>query len=903
MFLTETWLDLDNKEYILNESTPPNFNYIDAPRIGKRGGGVALIYSDLFQCKRMSFGDFLSFEYLAVVMKSSPPVLFMVVYRPPNYANNFFVEFSELLSIISLDHDCISIVGDFNIHIDKLNDNNTKELIDLLDTFDLSQHISGPTHNRGHTLDLFITRGLESSFLSAIDTALSDHFCIFLEMHVTPIALSQPQTIKKRHLNEATCTLFMEAFSQAPTIPSESVNDLLDNFNSKTLKAIDAVAPLKTKVISGKKKAPWKNSLSVKEKKRESRKAERKWRKTKLHIHHDIYKDSLKSYNQELKKSRQSFFADIINKNTNDARTLFVTINRLTTPPPQIAPDFLSTVKCNEFATFFQDKIKNIRLAISLIAKGPMVPIHPLKRGLVNMTQFNIIDQKKLEETVQSLKSSTCCLDTLPTSFLKNVHKCLAPDLLQIVNTSLLTGIFPRSLKTAVVKPLLKKPNLDPSIISNFRPVSNLPVLSKILEKTVYQQLYAFLSSNNILDPFQSGFRPHHSTETALLRVINDIRMNTDSGKISILVSLDLSAAFDTVDHEILLDRLENWVGLSGKVLDWFRSYLQDRNYFISIGNFISDLTDMTCGVPQGSILGPVLFNLYMLPLGPILQKNNIAYHSYADDTQLYIALSSDDYTPINTLCQTIEQINDWMCQNFLQLNKDKTEIIVFGAKADRLKVTAQLESLALKPKEQVKILGIIIDSDLNFNSHIKLIRKCAFFQLKKIARLRGYTSKQDLEKLIHAFISSRLDYGNSLFEGLPKKAIKQLQLIQNAAARVLARTKKAEHISPILKSLHWLPVCHRIDFKILLIVYKSLNGPGPKYLSELLQHYEPSRSLRSSGTGLLIVPRYKTKHGEAAFCHYAPHSWNKLPEDIRSAPTLPIFKSKLKTFLFSFAF
>ena len=240
------------------------------------------------------------------------------------------------------------------------------------------------------------------------------------------------------------------------------------------------------------------------------------------------------------------------------------------------------------------------------------------------------------------------------------------------------------------------------------------------------------------------------------------------------------------------------------------------------------------------------------------------------------------------------------MCQNFLQLNKDKTEIIVFGKKEDRLKVTAHLESLSLKPKDQVKNLGIIIDSDLNFNSHIKLIRKSAFYHLKNIARIRGYMSKQDLEKLIHAFISSRLDYCNSLFNGLPKKAIKQLQLIQNAAARVLTRTKKAEHITPVLKSLHWLPVNLRIDFKILLIVYKSLNGSGPHYISEMLLHYEPSRSLRSSGTGLLIVPRTKSKHGEAAFSHYASHNWNKLPEHIRSAPTLPIFKSKLKTFMFT---
>ena len=173
----------------------------------------------------------------------------------------------------------------------------------------------------------------------------------------------------------------------------------------------------------------------------------------------------------------------------------------------------------------------------------------------------------------------------------------------------------------------------------------------------------------------------------------------------------------------------------------------------------------------------------------------------------------------------------------------------------------------------------------------------------QNVARIRGFMSKQDLEKLIHAFISSRLDYCNSLFKGLPKKAIKELQLIQNAAARVLTRSKKVEHITPVLRSLHWLPVCHRIDFKILLTVYKSLNGLGPKYISDLLLHYIPPRPLRSSGTSLLVVPRIQTKQGEAAFGHYATHSWNKLPEHLRSAPTLPVFKTRLKTFMFTLCF
>ncbi|KAI2646556.1 RNA-directed DNA polymerase from mobile element jockey [Labeo rohita] len=197
------------------------------------------------------------------------------------------------------------------------------------------------------------------------------------------------------------------------------------------------------------------------------------------------------------------------------------------------------------------------------------------------------------------------------------------------------------------------------NVIDDIAPVK----VSKIIEKVVFNQLNNYLNSNGYLDNFQSGFRPHHSTETALVKIINDIRLNSDSCKISVLVLLDLSAAFDTVDHNILLERLENWVGLSGMDLNWFRSYLEARGYY--------------------PVYAPTESNH---------EKEKIAYHSYADDTQIYLALSPNDYSPIDSLCQCIDEINSWMCQNFLQLNKEKTEVIAFGSKEEVLKVNAYLD-------------------------------------------------------------------------------------------------------------------------------------------------------------------------------------------------------------------
>ncbi len=320
----------------------------------------------------------------------------------------------------------------------------------------------------------------------------------------------------------------------------------------------------------------------------------------------------------------------------------------------------------------------------------------------------------------------------------------------------------------------------------------------------------------------------------------------------------------------------------------------------MSIGEHKSKWTSMTCGVPQGSILAPLLFSLYMLPLSQIMRKNQIACHSYADHTQIYLALSPNDYSPIDSLCQCIDEINSWMCQNFLRLNKEKTEVIAFGNKDEVLKVNAYLDSRGQTTKNQVRNLGVILETDLSFSSHVKAVTKSAYYHLKNIARIRCFVSSQDLEKLVHAFITSRVDYCNVL---LPKKTIRELQLIQNAAARILTRTRKYEHITPVLRSLHWLPVTFRIDFKVLLLVYKSLNGLGPKYMAHMLTEYKPNRPLRSLGSSQLEIPRVHTKQGESAFSYYAARSWNQLPEEIRCAKTLATFKSRLKTHLFSCAF
>lgn len=367
------------------------------------------------------------------------------------------------------------------------------------------------------------------------------------------------------------------------------------------------------------------------------------------------------------------------------------------------------------------------------------------------------------------------------------------------------------------------------------------------------------------------------------------------------ILNISLSTT-DTISPPRLIERLVE-IGVEGTALSLLSSFLVGRTQVVTMGSFDSEPSDLISGVPQGSALSPTLFNVYVSPLAKVVQSFGLEILSYADDTQIMVSISNDTAGSAANFRSCMEAVACWMSMNFLKLNGDKTEVLIFGPRPDIWSNDWWPSSLGTcpVPVTTAKNLGVLVDNALTMNKQVARTVSTCFGFIRIVKKIAHCLPVAVRKQVMSASVLSRLDYCNSLYLGINKAMIHSLQTAQNAAARLVLDLPKHQSVSASLTSLHWLKVQHRIHFKVLCIIHKTLGDLGPESLKSLLSRYVPTRALRSRDKNLLIVPRFKrARWGGRSFSVLAPKLWNSLPVNLSCIISHSLFRKSLKTFLFS---
>ena len=350
--------------------------------------------------------------------------------------------------------------------------------------------------------------------------------------------------------------------------------------------------------------------------------------------------------------------------------------------------------------------------------------------------------------------------------------------------------------------------------------------------------------------------------------------------------------------------------GVSGTALDWIKSYLSERHQYVKLGRHMSSIVKCTSGVPQGSVLGPILFTLYTAPVADVITSSGVNYHQYAEDTQLFYALTASEIDTSLTVVEDCSRtVKQWFLENDLLLNADKSEVMFVGTAA-QLQRTDHIQSVnvadaALPVSRELKSLWVVLDRHLNFSDHVITVARACNYHIWALRHIRHLLTEDIAHTLACSIVTSKLDYCNAVLHGAPLKNVAMLQRVQNNLARVVLQKPKTAHATPLLKSLHWLPVDKQIQYKMILMTYKVKVSKTPDYLSKLISERTSSASmtLRLSPRTLLCPKFTRTNYGGRAFSAAAPAIWNDLPADFNFSDSLNIFKKRLKTFLFNCAF
>lgn len=490
--------------------------------------------------------------------------------------------------------------------------------------------------------------------------------------------------------------------------------------------------------------------------------------------------------------------------------------------------------------------------------------------------------------------------DEYSAELLKLCADSIAPSIAYVLNKCISTGKFISEWKCARVSAIFKKgTKLD---AGNYRPVSVLPIISKVMERIMHQQLYDFLSQLHILNESQSGFRKSHSTQSCLHRLSEKVLNGIHKSEVVGMVAVDLKKAFDTVDHEILKKKLEHY-GVRGSNLALFESFLNNRKQFARVNNVDSEKETIITGVPQGSILGPLLFILYVNDLPGCVRKCEV--NMYADDTAIYY--SHRDVLNVSAAINfDLQSIYSWFCANKVSMHFGKTVTMLISSPQKRrhlptkelnIKINDGQSDHVLNQVSDFKYLGVTLDQCMNFNDHVSNV-------VKKISKAIGilkycrFLPRPVLLNLYNSIVLPHFDYCSTIFYPTSSHNMVRLQRLQNRAMRVILSASPHHHIEDMLNDLKWMSVKQRFVFNHLVFMWKIVNQRVPNYLSSQVSyvHNVHGHFTRSQSNHDLFIGNC---HKDSLF-NAGARLWNLLPFTVRSSNSLESFKKSVIMYIFN---
>ena len=476
---------------------------------------------------------------------------------------------------------------------------------------------------------------------------------------------------------------------------------------------------------------------------------------------------------------------------------------------------------------------------------------------------------------------------------LKHNAATLTDIFTHIINLSFANGKFPEQLKLAKVIPIFKKD--ETYLTSNYRPISLLSMLSKILEKVVHLRLMSFLNKYKLLYCYQFGFRQKYSTILALIETVDNIQQDLENGYYVGGIYLDLSKAFDTVDHSILLDKLYNY-GIRGHALSWFHSYLYNRKQFTVVNGAKSDVKTVTYGVPQGSVLGPLLFLIYTNDLVNSINPCN-KLRLFADDSNVFITKSSPQELK-SEMKTTLLNLFEWFKANKLSVNLRKTSYTIFANKSRKvpdLLNSITVNNIAIKRVSSAKYLGVTLDEKLKWDDHITSLQKTLMRTTNSFKIIKHYIPEKNKILLFNAYISSKIQYGIELYGRANPTLLNKIQIRQNRALKVLYNKDFLTPTNVLHSNFQILKVDDQYKLNVLKFVYKQQNNLLPEIFGNQFVHNHNIHCHNTRQSKKLHLYQHHTTHGTNKISYQGPKLWNSIPTEIQGSSSLKVFSKNVK--------